>query len=115
MGYGVVCTCNITLPYEYISPCVVTAAGEARLSVEIRKQCSGAAQRTDPPIDDVTYNGPQVSVTTLERPKSASNAFPLLSMSTFDFKNNLVSISGKLFDEPNARTPVRSPCTALCE
>jgi hypothetical protein len=63
-------TCSITLPYEYMSPCVVTV--ETLLPAEIGKY-SGAAQRIDPPIDDVIYKGPQASATMLERPKSARN------------------------------------------
>lgn len=47
------CTCGITLPYEYMSPCVVTV--ETLLPAEIRKY-SGAAH---PPIDDVIYKGPK--------------------------------------------------------
>jgi hypothetical protein len=78
-------TCNVTLPYEYMSLCVVMV--ETQLSCGMQK-CSGAAQRMDPPMDDVTKEEANVSATMWDKPKSVSKAFPLPSIRTFDCKNN---------------------------
>jgi len=62
---------------------------ETLLPSEIRKH-SGAAQRIDPPIDDVMYKGPDASATTLESPKSTRKALQPLSRRIFDFKERVI-------------------------
>ena len=68
-----------------MSLCVVMV--ETQLSCGMRK-CSGAAQRMDPPMDDVMKEEVNASATMWDKPKSVSNAFPLPSIRTFDCKNN---------------------------
>jgi hypothetical protein len=61
---------------------------EMQLPLEMWK-CSGAAQWTDPPMDEVTYDGPKVSMTMFERLKSERRALPSSSRRIFDWKQGL--------------------------